>query len=95
MDTRGRLVAGSHNRNEFVLINADEVARVRGFKNTPFFLFTYFLDFWTPICSFFYFNTLVLMEPLKIRFSDLSDFQELGDCILWVLVFLLNDDFFD
>ncbi|XP_040997086.1 cellulose synthase A catalytic subunit 2 [UDP-forming]-like [Juglans microcarpa x Juglans regia] len=28
MDTKGRLVAGSHNRNEFVLINADEVARV-------------------------------------------------------------------
>lgn len=28
MDTRGRLVAGSHNRKEFVLINADEVARV-------------------------------------------------------------------
>jgi len=29
MDTKGRLVAGSHNRNEFVLINADETARVR------------------------------------------------------------------
>ena len=28
MDTKGRLIAGSHNRNEFVLINADEVARV-------------------------------------------------------------------
>ena len=28
MDTKGRLVAGSHNRNEFVLINADETARV-------------------------------------------------------------------
>ncbi|WVY97562.1 hypothetical protein V8G54_029713 [Vigna mungo] len=27
MDTKGRLVAGSHNRNEFVLINADETAR--------------------------------------------------------------------
>lgn len=30
MDTRGRLVAGSHNRNEFILINADEASRVRG-----------------------------------------------------------------
>ena len=30
MDTKGRLVAGSHNRNEFVLINADETARVSG-----------------------------------------------------------------
>ena len=29
MNTGGRLVAGSHNRNEFVLINADEIGRVR------------------------------------------------------------------
>jgi cellulose synthase A len=29
MDTRGRLIAGSHNRNEFILINADENGRVR------------------------------------------------------------------
>lgn len=28
MATGGRLIAGSHNRNEFVLINADETARV-------------------------------------------------------------------
>jgi len=28
METKGRLIAGSHNRNEFVLINADEIARV-------------------------------------------------------------------
>ncbi|PPD67570.1 hypothetical protein GOBAR_DD35549 [Gossypium barbadense] len=36
MDTKGRLVAGSHNRNEFVLINADEVAslgRVSHFRS--------------------------------------------------------------
>ncbi|KAG2665580.1 hypothetical protein I3760_15G013600 [Carya illinoinensis] len=32
MDTKGRLVAGSYNRNEFVLINADEVARVTSAK---------------------------------------------------------------
>ncbi|KAB2030764.1 hypothetical protein ES319_D05G255400v1 [Gossypium barbadense] len=32
MDTKGRLVAGSHNRNEFVLINADEVASVTSVK---------------------------------------------------------------
>ncbi|KAK6922888.1 Cellulose synthase, RING-type zinc finger [Dillenia turbinata] len=32
MDTRGRLVAGSHNRNEFVLINADETARIKSVK---------------------------------------------------------------
>ncbi|XP_013611243.1 PREDICTED: cellulose synthase A catalytic subunit 6 [UDP-forming]-like [Brassica oleracea var. oleracea] len=29
MNTGGRLIAGSHNRNEFVLINADESARIR------------------------------------------------------------------
>ncbi|XP_047969230.1 cellulose synthase A catalytic subunit 5 [UDP-forming]-like isoform X2 [Salvia hispanica] len=28
MNTGGRLVAGSHNRNEFVLINADEIGRI-------------------------------------------------------------------
>ncbi|XP_059280002.1 cellulose synthase A catalytic subunit 2 [UDP-forming]-like [Lycium ferocissimum] len=32
MDTNGRLIAGSHNRNEFVLINADEVGRVTSVK---------------------------------------------------------------
>ena len=36
MDTKGRLVAGSHNRNEFVLINADEVGRVSFFKSPNF-----------------------------------------------------------
>ncbi|XP_047969549.1 cellulose synthase A catalytic subunit 5 [UDP-forming]-like isoform X2 [Salvia hispanica] len=29
MNTGGRLVAGSHNRNEFVLINADEIGRIK------------------------------------------------------------------
>ncbi|XP_051126873.1 cellulose synthase A catalytic subunit 5 [UDP-forming]-like [Andrographis paniculata] len=29
MNTGGRLIAGSHNRNEFVLINADETARIK------------------------------------------------------------------
>ncbi|XP_042492167.1 cellulose synthase A catalytic subunit 2 [UDP-forming]-like [Macadamia integrifolia] len=32
MDTGGRLVAGSHNRNEFVVINADDIARVKSVK---------------------------------------------------------------
>ncbi|KAG6721727.1 hypothetical protein I3842_03G126500 [Carya illinoinensis] len=32
MDTRGRLIAGSHNRNEFILINADENERIRSVK---------------------------------------------------------------
>ncbi|KAA8537922.1 hypothetical protein F0562_027498 [Nyssa sinensis] len=33
MNTKGRLVAGSHNRNEFVLINADEIGRVTSVKD--------------------------------------------------------------
>lgn len=36
MDTNGRLIAGSHNRNEFVLINADETARVSGLYLSDF-----------------------------------------------------------
>ncbi|XP_076889672.1 cellulose synthase A catalytic subunit 5 [UDP-forming]-like [Bidens hawaiensis] len=32
MATNGRLIAGSHNRNEFILINADEVGRVTSVK---------------------------------------------------------------
>ncbi|NP_001302952.1 cellulose synthase A catalytic subunit 2 [Brassica napus] len=32
MNTGGRLIAGSHNRNEFVLINADENARIRSLQ---------------------------------------------------------------
>ncbi|CAA3010328.1 cellulose synthase A catalytic subunit 2 [UDP-forming]-like [Olea europaea subsp. europaea] len=32
MDTGGRLIAGSHNRNEFVLINADEIGRIKSVK---------------------------------------------------------------
>ncbi|GMH01024.1 hypothetical protein Nepgr_002863 [Nepenthes gracilis] len=32
MDSKGQLVAGSHNRNEFVLINADDIGRVTSVK---------------------------------------------------------------
>ncbi|KAH9612220.1 hypothetical protein KSS87_014507 [Heliosperma pusillum] len=32
MGSKGRLVAGSHNRNEFVLINADDIGRVTSVK---------------------------------------------------------------
>lgn len=47
MDTRGRLVAGSHNRNEFILINADEASRVRGLpKPNPTHFSSYFCWFW-------------------------------------------------
>lgn len=36
MDTGGRLIAGSHIRNEFVLIKADEFGRVSVYKNPSF-----------------------------------------------------------
>lgn len=32
MDTGGRLIAGSHNRNEFVLINADEIGKIKSVR---------------------------------------------------------------
>lgn len=58
MDTKGRLIAGSHNRNEFVLINADEIGRVSAVRNLifllvwlpslklSFFFLSFFLGFW-------------------------------------------------
>lgn len=42
MATGGRFVAGSHNRNEFIVINADEVGRVSAWKR---FLPSRFTDF--------------------------------------------------
>lgn len=44
MNTGGRLVAGSHNRNEFVLINADEIGRVSIWINPCFGLYLTFVD---------------------------------------------------
>lgn len=46
MDTKGRLIAGSHNRNEFVLINADEIGRVSA---------VIFLLVWLPSLKLSYF----------------------------------------
>ena len=51
METKGRLIAGSHNRNEFILINADEVARV-----SPFLIAS--LNFSENKCSIFAFLTV-------------------------------------
>lgn len=54
MDTRGRLVAGSHNRNEFVLINADENARVKAPGTPQFYVFLGFED--THLCVLLFSN---------------------------------------
>lgn len=56
MDTKGRLIAGSHNRNEFVLINADEVARVSPFVHA--FLIAS-INFSEENCAIFAFLTLL------------------------------------
>lgn len=46
MDTGGRLVAGSRNRNEFVVINADDGGRLSVRKISLFIFFSpLFLDF--------------------------------------------------
>lgn len=69
MDTRGRLIAGSHNRNEFVLINADEIARVKDLKKTPFpFSSFLFLFCETPILLIRCHGTVY-----KLEFSDVRD----------------------
>lgn len=54
MNTGGRLVAGSHNRNEFILINADEIGRVSVCIN-PQYRFSFHL-----CCLFFRLKCLSL-----------------------------------
>ena len=66
MNTGGRLIAGSHNRNEFVLINADENARV----SNPF---ARFADFWSGLVVFFF---IISNLYLVISLSDF--FLKLG-----------------
>jgi len=70
METKGRLIAGSHNRNEFVLINADEIARVSvtwisssssSSSSAAAFFFNCFADLNTEygkLCFFWYFKWL-------------------------------------
>lgn len=55
MDIKRRLVAGSHNRNEFILINTDEVARVSPFVHAFFIACLNFFEekcvnFASPYC---------------------------------------------
>lgn len=54
MHTGGRLVAGSHNRNEFVLINADENGRV---TSLSLLNFIGFLGLLCPSKFVFYFSS--------------------------------------
>lgn len=64
MDTRGRLVAGSHNRNEFVLINADENGKVRSQECFIFFFnsFFFFFNFWNTHLHFLFVQIWGLLE---------------------------------
>lgn len=78
MDTKGRLVAGSHNRNEFILINADEVGRVSLSKLYVYvyvciFCIVFQLDF-NSVFQFvpqFWDFVLLLKEPISLVFSFL------------------------
>lgn len=50
MDTGRRLVAGSRNRNEFVVINADDFERVSAIKMSSFYPgVRSFLDSWVIV----------------------------------------------
>lgn len=62
MDTRGRLVAGSHNRNEFILINADEASRVRGLPKLNSLFFYVFVGF-----GMYPFSDFVVLESGSIE----------------------------
>ena len=77
MNTGGRLIAGSHNRNEFVLINADESARVRDLS--VFF----FCLFWVNTLCFFFFSFLGSHTLFFFFVSSGSGFDQLA---LWVSV---------
>ena len=59
MNTGGRLIAGSHNRNEFVLINADESARVR---DLSVFFFLSFLGSSVSVRKYFPFLFPFLLD---------------------------------
>lgn len=84
MDTKGRLVSGSHNRNEFVVINADEIGRVSAVKISSFlpflchlaatdnfFFLTILNFFWVFLITFLAFGMpsyLFSVSGLKLRF---------------------------
>lgn len=57
MDTKGRLVAGSHNRNEFVVINADDVGRVSALKT-----FHHHVVSWVPCLKWVVLGVTVFMN---------------------------------
>lgn len=83
MDTKGRLVAGSHNRNEFVLINIadDEVARVSPFIVRAFLIAS--SNFFEEKCVIFASLTafkLIYPHP-SVEFKD--NFSS-WDLLTWV-----------
>lgn len=88
MDTKGRLIAGSHNRNEFVLINADEVARVSPALWVLCYcylcLLTWNADFFHPCSdvSCFFASEILFLTPILA--SDSSPFLLIWLHIAWL-----------
>lgn len=68
MDTKGRLIAGSHNRNEFVLINADEIGRVSAVRNLIFLLV------WLPSLKLSSFSGFLAVENCPKTFTHSWEF---------------------
>lgn len=100
MATGGRLVAGSHHRNEFVLINADDIARVRIFQVSKFLFDSYFL-FWEYLfsCSVNFFQENLVVDGRLMRFMCLCFWSQVVDWDFWWIDFCrfwfswLNDGF--
>lgn len=80
MDTKGRLIAGSHNRNEFILINADEIARVSPFVHD--FLIAS-LNFSEEKCAIFtsFTGLIVICSHPSVEFEAKCSFW---DFLTWV-----------
>lgn len=102
MDTKGRLIAGSHNRNEFILINADEVARVSLLKNLSFSLFFPSLSlsltlFFTPFPDFSFFSKRVGSEIAHCPFllvvsgHEITIFSSFLGCFFFFILSLPGD----
>lgn len=86
MNTGGRLIAGSHNRNEFVLINADENARVR---------FTHCFQFAVNFDMGFYFSvqkslTFLLFFLLDLGFTGDNQLRFRGFSISIKILYLCS-----
>ena len=87
MHTGGRLVAGSHNRNEFVLINADENARVSSHFSSFLSHCNSSLILGLLAISIIGFSALFL-ENLCVFSSDIWLYTQIIHTFLFIFIFL-------